>query len=72
MATKRYPRFEMVDPVVADALRAMPGYKRLEMVFEMNETVRHLLAQGFKSRHPNWIDAEVQKAVAARMLDEVD
>lgn len=72
MAAKHYPRFEMVDPTVAESLRAMPGYKRLEIVFEMNETMRQLLAAGFKSRHPNWTEEQVQQSVAERMLNGTD
>lgn len=72
MATKHYPRFEMVDPMVAEALRALPGYKRLDIGFEMNEAMRHLLAAGFKSRHADWTEEQERQAVAGRMLDGPD
>lgn len=46
----------------------MTPQQRLEQAFRMNRTMRELLAAGFRDRQPAWTEAQVQRAVADRIL----
>lgn len=48
--------------------RAMTPRQRMEQALRMNATMRRLLALGFQSRHPEWTDAQIRRAVADRLL----
>ena len=48
--------------------RALTPQQRLQQALRMNRTMRTLLAAGFRSRHPEWTDAQVKCAVADRIL----
>ena len=48
--------------------RAMTPQQRMTQALRMNATMRRLLALGFKSRHPDWTDAQINRAVADRIL----
>ena len=48
--------------------RAMTPQERLRQGLRMNRTMRELLAAGFRQRHPSWTDAEIERAVADRIL----
>ncbi len=48
--------------------RAMTPQQRIAQALRMNATMRRLLALGFQSRHPEWTEAEVSRAVAERIL----
>ena len=48
--------------------RAMAPQDRLRQAFRMNRTMRALLAAGFRQREPAWTEAQVQRAVAHRIL----
>jgi len=48
--------------------RAMTPQQRIAQALRMNATMRRLLALGFQSRHPEWTEAEVRRAVAERIL----
>jgi hypothetical protein len=49
-------------------VRAMTPIQRLHRALEMNRAMRELLAAGFRSRHPEWNEAQVTRAVADRIL----
>lgn len=49
-------------------VRAMTPLQRLQRSLEMNRTMRELLALGFRSRHPEWDQTQVARAVADRIL----
>ena len=49
-------------------VRAMTPIERLQRALQMNRTMRDLLAAGFRSRHPDWAEAQVRRAVADRIL----
>ncbi len=49
-------------------VRAMTPTQRLQRAQEMNRSMRELLAAGFRSRHPEWDEAKVVRAVADRVL----
>ena len=48
--------------------RAMTPRQRMAQALRMNATMRRLLAHGFQSRHPDWDEARVRRAVAERIL----
>ena len=48
--------------------RAMSPADRLRQAQRMNQSMRALLAAGFRQRHPEWSDGQVQRAVAERIL----
>lgn len=52
----------------AAIFRAMTPQQRIAQALRMNATMRRLLALGFKSRHPDWSEAQVRRAVADRIL----
>lgn len=49
-------------------VRAMTPTERLQRALQMNRTTQELLAAGFRSRHPEWAEAQVKRAVADRIL----
>ena len=49
-------------------IRAMTPIQRLQRALEMNRGMRELLAAGFRSRHPEWDELEIGRAVADRIL----
>ena len=49
-------------------VRAMAPVERLQHALQMNRRMQELLKAGFRSRHPDWSDAQVQRAVADRIL----
>lgn len=48
--------------------RAMAPQQRLEQALRMNRSMRHLMAIGFRERHPEWTEAQVKRAVGDRIL----
>ena len=46
----------------------MAPQQRFLQALRMNRTMRTLLAAGIKSRHPEWSDLQVRRAVAERIL----
>ncbi|MBI5575515.1 MAG: hypothetical protein HY896_04045 [Deltaproteobacteria bacterium] len=57
-------RIEVVDDLVAAALREMGPARRLELVFQANRFTRTLVEAGVKGRNPGWGDEQVRKEVA--------
>jgi hypothetical protein len=49
-------------------IRAMTPGERLQRALHLNRTMRLLLAAGFRDRHPGWTEAQVNRAVADRIL----
>jgi hypothetical protein len=62
-------RIEAVDEEVAKALRGMGPAKRLDMVFQAERFVRHLMRAGARNRHPDWNEADIEKEVARLWAD---
>ena len=48
--------------------RAMTPQQRLEQAVRMNQSMRELMAAGFRDRNPTWTEDQVQRAVAERIL----
>ena len=47
----------------------MTPQQRLHQALELNAMVRELLAAGFRQRHPDWTQTQVEAAVARRIRD---
>jgi len=60
-------QFEIVDPRVADALRAKTTAERVAMIGACNETMRLLIEGRLRTSHPVWTDAAIAAEVARRM-----
>ena len=50
------------------AYRSMGGQRRLQAALQMSEETRSVVAAGFRSRHPDWPPARVERAVAELLL----
>jgi len=61
---------EGVHPDVARVLRAKSGMERLRLAHETWQLVRDRLAAFLASRHPDWPKAEIDRAVAGRLLGD--
>ena len=48
--------------------RKMTPQQRLEQAVRMNQSMRELMAAGFRARNPQWSEAEIKRAVAERIL----
>jgi hypothetical protein len=48
--------------------RAMAPQERLQQAMRMNQSMRELMAAGFRQRNPAWTEAQVKRAVADRIL----
>ena len=48
--------------------RNMTPQQRIAQMLRMNQSMRELMAVGFRARHPDWSDAQIKKAVAERIL----
>jgi hypothetical protein len=59
---------EVVDDEYAEVLRAKTPGERISMIADANETARLLAAAGIRYCHPEWIDDQVRREVARRML----
>jgi hypothetical protein len=56
--------------VQLEIFRRMSPGKRLELAFQMSDSLRQLVASGVRSRHPDYTDAEVRLAVIRLTLGE--
>jgi hypothetical protein len=50
--------------------RAMPAWRKLELVAQMNATVRELALTGLRQRYPNASAAELTRRLADRLLGD--
>lgn len=50
------------------AYRSMGGNRRLLAALEMSEETRRVAEAGFRSRHPDWPPARVERAVAELLM----
>jgi hypothetical protein len=62
-------RIELLDPEVVAILKTKTPAEKLAMAFDSNKLVRLRLAGHFRTLHPDWTDAEVDAAIARRVLN---
>jgi hypothetical protein len=51
------------DRVQREVYRRMSGGQRLELAFQMSDCLRGIVADGVRSRHPDYSDDQVRLAV---------
>jgi hypothetical protein len=56
--------------VQRDVYRRLGGRGRLDVMFGLNDTVRHLAMSGIRARHPDYTDAQIRQAHARLVLGD--
>lgn len=68
------PLFEDTDPRVEEQLvqmlRQTPPWRKMQMVAELNATVKLMLLTGLRQRSPNASEAELRRRLAGLLLGE--
>lgn len=68
------PLFEDTDPRVEEQLvqmlRQTPPWRKIQMVAELNATVKLMLLTGLRQRYPNASEAELRRRLAGLLLGE--
>ncbi len=68
------PLFEDTDPRVEEQLvqmlRQAPPWRKMQMVAELNATVKLMLLTGLRQRYPNASEAELRRRLAGLLLGE--
>ena len=71
MANRRPPpdprRIEVVDPDMAEILRAKTGAERFQIACRMFDDARRMLTHHLGAEHPDWDEEQVQREVARRI-----
>ena len=57
-----------IERLQIERLRQMPSWRKVELVGDMNETVRTLALAGLRQRHPNEPPAQRRRRLADLML----
>jgi len=70
MATQARDTSANAERVQFQIWREMPGWRKLELVAQMNETVRGLAILGLRQRFPNATSLEIKRHYAALALGE--
>jgi len=70
MATQARDTSPDAERVQFQIWRAMPAWRKLELVAQMNETVRELAMLGLRERYPNATPAELKRRYADLILGE--
>jgi hypothetical protein len=61
-------RIEVVDDAMLDVWRTKSRLEKATLVFDANEAYRRRLAGFLLTKHPDWSAAQIEAAVARRML----
>jgi hypothetical protein len=56
------------EAVLIDLLRQAPPWRKLEMMRQLNQTVRTVALSGLRHRHPNAGEAELRRRLAGMLL----
>lgn len=64
----RAHQIEVVDDIVVPILRAKTPAERIKIAAAAQRMAREIIAAGYQSRHPDWSEAQVNVAVARRMM----
>ena len=56
--------------VQLEIYRRLGGQGRVAIVFRLNEAVRHMAAGGIRSRHPEYDEVRVRRALARLLLGD--
>jgi hypothetical protein len=63
---KRPPCVEILDEMVAEALRRKTPAERVAMVFDSERTVRLMLESHLRWEHPDWDAEQLSREIARR------
>jgi hypothetical protein len=55
-----------------ELMRRLPGWKRLNLAFDLTQAMRQLVLTDIRRRHPAASDAEVRRRFIARVLPRED
>jgi hypothetical protein len=56
--------------VQSAVFRRMSGSRRLELALQMSDSLRHMVAAGVRSRHPEYSEAQVKFALIRLTLGD--
>ena len=59
-----------VEGIQIESLRRMPAWRKIQMMAQLNETVRTLALSGLRQRHPGVSDGELRRLLADLILGE--
>ncbi|GIV17338.1 MAG: hypothetical protein KatS3mg022_2773 [Armatimonadota bacterium] len=66
--------FEDTDPhveeILVQMLRQAPPWRKMQMLAELNATVKVMLLSGLRQRYPNASEAELRRRLAGLLLGE--
>ena len=57
-----------IERMQIDGLRAMPAWRKIELVFQMNEAVHALALAGLRQRHPDDTPTQLRRRLANLLL----
>ena len=63
--TDTHPEAERV---LADLLRKVPSWRKLQMMAELNQTARQLALEGLRDKHPGASESELRRFLADLLL----
>jgi hypothetical protein len=58
------------EAVLIDLLRKAPPWRKLEMVDQLNQSVKLLVLTGLKERHPEETETQLRRRLAGLLLGE--
>ena len=61
------PHDDSIDPEMIDVLRAKSPAERLAIFAGMWRSARDMLRRLLRAEHPDWTDAQLERAVAQRL-----
>jgi len=62
-------RIEVIDREYAAILAAKTPAERAEMIANCHRMARVVLSAGERTRHPDWTEEQIHRAVSKRLLD---
>lgn len=68
----RLERIQLADPEVVRIIRTKSFAERVAMTCEMHETARALLRGRLATDHPEWSGAQIEAAIARRLLGDAE
>lgn len=61
-------QIEVVDDTVAEILKKKTGQERLKMVWDSWNFYNQIIEAHLKTIHPDWIQEQIQKEIARRVM----
>jgi len=67
LSSDTHPKMEALQIQI---IRRMPGWKKISIVNDLNETIKSLAVSGIKQRHPKATPEQIHRMLADLMLGE--